>query len=55
MVIDYQRVKTLVKDFSLKDSFGQVVLFNLFFEKKFYTYLDVFLEVLAYLESLLES
>jgi len=56
MVIDYQRVKTLVKDFSLKNSFGQIVLFNFFFLKKsFYTYLDVFLEVLAYLESSLES
>ena len=41
MVIDYQRVKTLIKDFSLK--------------KNFYTYLDVFLEVLAYLEFSLES
>ena len=33
LVIDYQRVKTLVKYFSLKNSFGQIVLFNLFFEK----------------------
>jgi len=57
LVIDYQRVKTLVKDFSLKNSFGQIVLFNLFFLKKnlFYTYLDAFIEVLAYLESSLES
>ena len=39
MVIDYQRVKTLVKDFSLKNSFGQIVLFNLFFEK-FFLYLS---------------
>ena len=35
MVIDYQRVKTLVKDFSLKFFFGQIVLFNIFFEKLF--------------------
>jgi len=41
MVIDYQRVKTLVKDFSLKNSF--------------YTYLYAILEVLAYLESSFES
>ena len=38
LVIDYQRVKTLVKDFSLKNSFGQIVLLNLFFEK-FFLYL----------------
>jgi len=56
LVIDYQRVKTMVKDFSLKNSFEQIVIFNLFFLKKyFYTYIDVFLEVLAYLESSLES
>jgi len=36
---DYQRVKTMVKDFSLKNSFGQIVLFNLFFEK-FFLYLS---------------
>ena len=36
LVIGYQRVKTLVKDFSLKNSFGQIVLFNLFFEFLFY-------------------
>jgi len=35
MVINYQRVKTLVKDFSLKISFGQIVLFNLLFKKIF--------------------
>jgi len=35
MVIDYKRVKTLVKDFSLKNSFGQIVLFNLFLKKIF--------------------
>jgi len=39
MVIDYQRVKTQVKDFSLKNYFGQIVLFNLFFEK-FFLYLS---------------
>jgi len=39
LVIDYQRVKALVKDFSLKNSFGQIVLFNLFFEK-FFSYLS---------------
>jgi len=55
MVIDYQRVKTLVKDFSLKNSFGQIVLFNLFFEKLFLTYFEAFIEVLVYLESSLKS
>jgi len=40
LVIDYQRVKTLVKDFSLKNSFGQIVLFNLvFWKKKLFLYL----------------
>ena len=44
LVIDYQRVKTLVKYFSLKNSFWQIVLFNLFFWKKsFSTYLDAHL------------
>ena len=37
------------KRFSLKNSFGQIVLFNLFFEKFFLTYLDAFVDVLAYL------
>ena len=27
LIINYQRVKTMVKDFSLKNSFGQIVLF----------------------------
>ena len=35
MVIDCQRVKTLVKGFSLKNSFGQIVLFLFSFEKIF--------------------
>jgi len=39
MVIDYQRVKTLVKDFSLKNSFGQILLFNIL-KNSFYTFLN---------------
>jgi len=35
LIIDFQRIKTLVKDFSLKNYFGQIVIFNLFFEKLF--------------------
>ena len=39
MIIDYQRVKTPAKGFSLKNSFRKTVLFNLFFEK-FFLYLS---------------
>jgi len=51
LVINYQRVKSLVKDFSLEKLWYSI--FSL--KKYFYTYLDAFLEVLAYLESSLES
>ena len=54
LVIDYQRVKTLVKDFSLKNSFGQIVLFNLFFWKNlFILILMLFLKFLYILSLLL--
>jgi len=54
MVIDYQRVKTLIKDFSLKNSFGQIVLFNIFFEKFFFILiLMLFLRLLHILSLLL--
>jgi len=56
MVIDYQRVKTLVKDFSLiKFFWTNCVIQSFLLKKYFYTYLDAFLEVLAYLKSSLES
>jgi len=56
LVIDYQRVKLLVKKFSLKNSLEQNCAIQSFLLKKsFYTYLVAFLEVLAYLESSLES
>jgi len=55
LVIDYQRVKLLVKDFSLKNSLEQNCAIQSFLLKKsFYTYLDAFLEVLAYLDAFLE-
>jgi len=54
MVIDYQRVKTMVKDFSLKNSFGQIMLFNLFFWKNlFILILMIFLKFLHILSLLL--
>ena len=54
LVIDYQRVKTLVKDFSLKNSFGQIVLFNLFFWKNlFILILMLFMKFLHILSLLL--
>ena len=56
LVIDYQRVKLLVIDFSVKNSLEQNCAIQSFLLKKsFYTYLDAFLEVLAYLESSLKS
>ena len=53
MVIDYQRVKTLVKDISWKILLDNFVLFNLFSEKFFLTYLDVFFRLLHILSLLL--
>jgi len=54
LVIDYQKVKTLVKYFSLKNSFGQIVLFNIFFWKNlFILILMLFLKFLHILSLLL--
>jgi len=54
LVINYQRVKTLVKYFSLKNSFGKIVLFSLFFWKNlFILILMLFLKFLHILSLLL--
>jgi len=54
LIIDCQRVKTLVKDFSLKNSFRQIVLFNLFFWKNlFILILMLFLKFLHIISLLL--
>jgi len=52
-VINYQRVKLLVKDFSLKNSFGQIVLFNLFFWKNPFIVILMFFLKFLYILSLL--
>jgi len=51
-VINYQRVKTLVKDFSLKNSFGKIMLFNIFFWKNIFILILKFLHILSLLLNL---
>jgi len=54
LVIDYQRVKLLVKDFSLKNSLEQnCVIQSFLLKKSFYTYLMLILKFLHILSLLL--
>jgi len=56
MVIDYQRVKNSGKRFFFEKFFWtNYVIQSFLLKKSFYTYLDAFLEVLAYIESSLKS